>query len=144
MESLGHLEEVLEVGLGVGPPLQQGGGVELAGAEADVGLHVGQLRGQQVSDHLHRHVLPARLLTHAQGPEGAHMVRGGVKTPLGIILDTWMVMRVGVDAWTAPTVLLTYFSSLVLHMISSLQLTKMVPISVGVRRPDSDMGLWNT
>lgn len=39
---------------------------------------------------------------------------------------------------------LTYLRNLRLHMISSLQLTKMVAISASVRRPDSDMGLWNT
>ncbi|TNN61606.1 hypothetical protein EYF80_028218 [Liparis tanakae] len=44
----------------------QGSGVELAGAEADVRLHVGELRSQQVPDQLNRHVLPFRLLADAQ------------------------------------------------------------------------------
>lgn len=35
----------------------------------------------------------------------------------------------------------TYFSNLVLHIISSLQLTKIAPVSASVSRPDSDMGL---
>lgn len=65
-----HLEEVLEVGLDVGLALQQGGGVELAGAEADVRLQVRQLRRQQVADQVHRHVLAAALLARAQSPAG--------------------------------------------------------------------------
>lgn len=66
--SSSYLEEVLEVGLDVGLALQQGGGVELAGAEADVGLHVRQLRRQQVADQLHRHVFTTSLLADAQSP----------------------------------------------------------------------------
>lgn len=65
-----HLEEVLEVGLDVGLALQQGGGVELAGAEADVRLQVRQLRRQQVADEVHRHVVAAALLARAQSPAG--------------------------------------------------------------------------
>jgi len=61
-----YLEEVFEVGLAVGSALQQGSGVELAGAEADVRLHVGELRSQQVPDQLDRHVLSFRLLADAQ------------------------------------------------------------------------------
>ena len=37
-----YLEEVFKVWLVVGFTLQQGGGIELAGAEADVGLHVSE------------------------------------------------------------------------------------------------------
>lgn len=58
--------------------LQQGGGVELTGAEADVGLHVGQLRGQQVPDQLHRHVLAPRLLTHTQSPGMMKMMQNNI------------------------------------------------------------------
>lgn len=59
-------EEVFEVGLVVGFALQQGSGVELAGTEADVRLHVRELRSQQVPDQLNRHVLPFRLFTDTQ------------------------------------------------------------------------------
>lgn len=38
-----YLEEVFKVRLVVGFALQQGGGVELTGAETDVGLHVREL-----------------------------------------------------------------------------------------------------
>lgn len=69
--SASYLEEVFEVRLVVNSSLEQCGSVDLAGAEADVGLHVGQLRGQDIPDHLHRHVLPAHLLTNTQRP--AHM-----------------------------------------------------------------------
>lgn len=55
--------------------LQQGGGVELTGAEANVGLHVGELRGQQVPDQLHRHVLTSHLLTHTQSPGKKKMMQ---------------------------------------------------------------------
>lgn len=65
LSSPSYLEEVLEVRLVVDARLEQRGSVDLARAEADVGLHVGQLRGQDISDHLHRHVLPAHLLTNA-------------------------------------------------------------------------------
>lgn len=37
--------------------------------------------------------------------------------------------------------LATYLSNLVLHIISSLQLAKITPISSSDRRPDSDIGL---
>lgn len=37
---ISYLEEVFEVRQVVGFALQQGGGVELTGAETDVGLHV--------------------------------------------------------------------------------------------------------
>lgn len=69
-----YLEEVFEVGLVVGFALQQGGGVELAGAEADVGLHVCELGRQQVSDQLNRHVLSSCLLPDTQGPETQMMM----------------------------------------------------------------------
>ena len=59
-----YLEEVLKVRLVVDASLEQSGSVDLTGAEADVGLHVGQLRRQNISDHLHWHVLPARLLAN--------------------------------------------------------------------------------
>ncbi len=63
-----YLEEVLEIRIVVDASLEQRGSVDLAGAEADVGLHVGQLCGQDISDHLHRHVVPAHLLTNTQRP----------------------------------------------------------------------------
>lgn len=44
-----HLKEVFEVGLVVRFALQQSSSIELAGAEADVRLHVCELRRQQVS-----------------------------------------------------------------------------------------------
>lgn len=68
-EDFSYFEEVLEVGLVVGFALQQGGGVELAGAEADVRLHVSELRRQQVSYQLNGHVLPSRLFAHMQSPK---------------------------------------------------------------------------
>lgn len=60
----------------MGFALQQGGGVELAGAEPDVRLHVGQLRRHQVPDQLDRHVLAFRLFTHAQssGIRGTYII----------------------------------------------------------------------
>ena len=63
-----YLEKVFKVGLVVGFALQQGGGVELAGAEADVGLHVRELRFQQVSYELDRHVLSSGHFPDLQGP----------------------------------------------------------------------------
>lgn len=71
-----NLEEVLKVGMVVRFALQQGGGVELAGAETDVRLHVRQLRRQQVPDHLDRHVLTSCLFTHAQssGMRGIYII----------------------------------------------------------------------
>lgn len=63
-----YLEEVFELWLVVGFALQQGGGVELTRAEADVGLHVGELCSQQVPDQLNRHVLSSGLFTHTQRP----------------------------------------------------------------------------
>lgn len=71
-----NLEEVFKVGMVVGFALQQGGGVELAGAETDVRLHVRQLRRQQVSDQLDRHVLTSCLFTHAQssGTRGIYII----------------------------------------------------------------------
>lgn len=64
-----YFEEVLKVGLVVGFALQQGGGVELTGAETDVRLHVSELRRQQVSYQLNGHVLPSCLFTHTQSPD---------------------------------------------------------------------------
>lgn len=56
----------------MGFALQQGSGVELAGAEANVRLHVSELRSQQVSDQLNGHVLPSDLFTHTQRPENTN------------------------------------------------------------------------
>lgn len=53
----GYLDKVLEVGHLVGLLLDEGSTVELTAAEADVGLHVGQLCCQYVTNHLHRHAL---------------------------------------------------------------------------------------
>lgn len=69
--SAAYLEKVFKVGLVVDAGLEQHGSVDLVGAEADVRLHVGQLGSQDVSDHLHRHVIPAHLFTSVQRP--AHM-----------------------------------------------------------------------
>lgn len=52
--------------------LDQGSPVELAAAEADVGLHVRQLGRQDVADHLHRHLLPRHLLANPQRSAGKH------------------------------------------------------------------------
>ena len=70
-----YLEKVFKVGLVVGFALQQGGGVELAGAEADVGLHVRELRFQQVSYELNRHVLSSGHLPDPQGPGTQRMMK---------------------------------------------------------------------
>lgn len=63
-----YLEKVFKVGLVVDAGLEQHGSVDLVGAEADVRLHVGQLGSQDVTDHLHRHVVPAHLFTSVQRP----------------------------------------------------------------------------
>lgn len=63
-----HLEEVFKVRLIVDASLKQRGSVDLTGAEADVGLHVGELRCKDISYHLHWHVLSCHLLTNMQRP----------------------------------------------------------------------------
>lgn len=63
-----YLEEALEVRLVVRASLQQRGAVELARAEADVRLHVGQLSHQDVSDLLRRRVLSTVLLPKTESP----------------------------------------------------------------------------
>lgn len=64
-----YLDKLLEVGHLICFLLDEGSPVELAAAEPDVGLHVGQLGCQDVPDHLYRHLLPRHLLPHTQGPE---------------------------------------------------------------------------
>lgn len=63
-----YLQEFFEVRVFVCLVLQQRRPVELAAAEPDVSLHVGQLGGQDIPDHLHRHLLAPRLLPHPQRP----------------------------------------------------------------------------
>lgn len=73
-----YLEEVFKVELVVGFALQQSSGVELAGAEADVGLHVRELRRQQVSYELNRHVLSSCLFPDTQGPGTQMMIMSNI------------------------------------------------------------------
>lgn len=61
-----YFDELLEVRGLIRLLLDQGGPVELAAAEADVGLHVRQLGRQDVAYHLHRHLLPRHLLANSQ------------------------------------------------------------------------------
>ncbi len=122
----GYLEESFEVWLLIGSLLQQHGTVQLAAAEADVSLHVWQLRGQDVSDHVNRHVLSPGHFPCFQCPDNIHIVHDTLR-----IDKRYKYLQVN----------LTYLSILELHWISSLQLTNNMFISASVRRPDSDMGL---
>ena len=74
---LHYLDKVLELGHLVGLLLDERGPVELAAAEADVGLHVGQLGCQNVSNHLHRHPLARHLLPNPQSPSDGGPEEGG-------------------------------------------------------------------
>lgn len=65
-----YLDKLLEVRGLVRLLLDQGSPIELTAAEADVRLHVGQLRGQDVADHLHGHLLPRHLLADPQRSAG--------------------------------------------------------------------------
>lgn len=56
-----YLEEVLKLWFVVDARLEQRGSIDLTGTEVDVGLHEGQLPGQDIANQLH--VIPARLLT---------------------------------------------------------------------------------
>lgn len=67
-----YFDKLLEVGGLICLLLDQGSSVELAAAEADVGLHVWQLGGQDVPDHLHRHLLPRHLLANSQRSAQKH------------------------------------------------------------------------
>lgn len=65
-----YLQELFEVSIVISLLLQQGCPVQLAAAKPDVSLHVGELGRHYVPDHLHRHLLTAGLLPHAQSPAG--------------------------------------------------------------------------
>lgn len=122
----GYLKESFEVWLLVGSLLQQRGTIQLAAAEADVGLHVWQLRGQDVPDHMNRHFVSSGIFPCLQGPANTHIMHD--------TLAHWKKKKYF-------EVNLTYLCILELHWISSLQLTNIMFISASVRRPDSDMGL---
>lgn len=57
-----YFDELLEVWSFVRLLLDEGSPIELAAAEANIRLHVWQLGAQDVTDHLHRHLLPRHLL----------------------------------------------------------------------------------
>lgn len=61
-----YFDKLLEVRGFVRLLLDQGRPVQLAAAEADVGLHVWQLGRQDVPNHLHRHLLSRHLLANSQ------------------------------------------------------------------------------
>lgn len=86
-----HLKEVLKVRLIVDASLKQRGSVDLRGAEADVGLHVGKLRCQDIAYHLHGRVLSCRLLTSAQRP--AHHNTNRSECTLKTAVHDLLIMR---------------------------------------------------
>lgn len=61
-----YFDKLLEVRGLVCLLLDQGSPIQLAAAEADVGLHMWQLGRQDVTDHLHRHLLSRHLLANSQ------------------------------------------------------------------------------
>lgn len=67
-----YFDELLEVWSLIRLLLDEGGPIELAAAEADVRLHVGQLGAQDVTDHLHRHLLSGHLLADSQRSAQKH------------------------------------------------------------------------
>lgn len=133
--SLSHLEEVFKVGLVVDAGLQEHGSVDLAGAEADVGLHVRELGSQNVPDHLHRHVVTAHLFSSMQRPatwaDAAATQYACKEQEARIVLKK----KKKVQQYDI------YFWNLVLHASSSFQLPKIMLISASFSRPESAISL---
>lgn len=55
--------------------------------EPDVGLHVRQLVGEDVADHLHRHPVTRHLLPDSQGPAGKRPMTPGVMNQRTVLCD---------------------------------------------------------
>lgn len=76
LRQLLYFEEVFDLRVVVSLLLNQRGAVQLTRAEPDVRLHVGQLVGQDVTDHLHWHPVARHLLPHPESPEGKQLQVG--------------------------------------------------------------------
>lgn len=142
-----HLKEVFKVRLIVDASLKQRGSVDLTGAEADVGLHVGKLRCKDISYHLHWCVLSCRVLTNTKCPARENTNRSKDRVHFATALETSvhdLLIRRKTACTTPRWLDHTYFTSLVLQPNSSFQFTKIMSISDSFSLPDSDIGLWKT
>lgn len=95
----------------------------------DVRLHMRQLIGQDVADHLHRHPIARHLLPHSQSPAGGDRALRSMLKLFFFGSAVKLFVRL-------------YLSSLMLHMMSSFQLTKIMATSFSVSSSQSSSGLW--